>query len=512
MPVKFIFFYCFLIMVQCQIANAQYTNIKLGDDDDEPSIMMNVRDIKKIVVATNKATIYNSSDTGRTWHEQLMPNAFFFSGDPCIITDTNNVFYFFSLGGVYSNPNWLDVLVCYRSYDGGMTWIDSTQIGQHSPKDQDKEWAVVDRKNNHIYMTWTEFDTYGSWSSSDSTRVLFSKSVDQAVTWSTPVRLNALSGDCIDDDYTTEGAVPTVGPNGEIYVSWADRDGIKFDRSFDEGNTWMSNDIFVTTQPNGWNYDIPGINRANGLPVTACDLSNSPYHGHIYINWSDQLNGINDTDIWFSVSTDSGTTWSPRKRVNDDPPGKHQFFSWMTVDQSTGYIYIVYYDRRNYTNNKTDVYMARSTDGGNTFTNEKISASGFTPSSSAFFGDYTNITAHNNIVRPVWTRADGTNKSVYTALIDYNFPLLSGTTEEYDRIDIYPNPANEVINVAYTVDNTSNIQFELFDMTGRKVKSVSLPAGSTFHTIHIENLTKGVYSYILSVDGLPRKRGHLIKD
>ena len=129
--------------------------------------------------------------------------------------------------------------------------------------------------------------------------------------------------------------------------------------------------------------------------------------------------------------------------------------------------------------------MARSTDGGHTFTKEKISASGFTPSYSAFFGDYTNITAHNNIVRPVWTRADGTNKSVYTALIDYNFPLLSGTTEEYDRIDIYPNPANEVINVAYTVDNASNIQFELFDMTGRKVKSVSLPAGSTFHTIHI---------------------------
>jgi hypothetical protein len=52
--------------------------------------------------------------------------------------------------------------------------------------------------------------------------------------------------------------------------------------------------------------------------------------------------------------------------VNDDPAGKEQFFSWLTIDQVTGYLYCVFYDRRNYANTQTDVYIARSTNGGTT--------------------------------------------------------------------------------------------------------------------------------------------------
>jgi hypothetical protein len=90
----------------------------------------------------------------------------------------------------------------------------------------------------------------------------------------------------------------------------------------------------------------------------------------------------------------------------------------MTVDQSTGYIYVVFYDRRNYVNENTDVYMAFSRDGGVTFINERISESPFFPESSAFMGDYINIAASNGVVRPVWTRVDTTQLSVWTAIID----------------------------------------------------------------------------------------------
>nr|MBK9651772.1 hypothetical protein [Bacteroidota bacterium] len=69
----------------------------------------------------------------------------------------------------------------------------------------------------------------------------------------------------------------------------------------------------------------------------------------------------------------------------------------MTVDQATGYLYFVFYDRRNYTNNQTDVYVAVSTDGGTTFINHKISQTPFVPDPNVFFGDYTNITAYNGL-------------------------------------------------------------------------------------------------------------------
>ncbi len=159
------------------------------------------------------------------------------------------------------------------------------------------------------------------------------------------------------------------------------------------------------------------------MPVCCVDLSNGPYRGTVYINWADIRNGANDADIWLRKSTDQGNTWSARKRVNDDPPGKEQFLTWMCIDNVTGYIYIVFNDRRNYSDNETDVYLAASTDGGQTFVNIRLDQNPFTPSSSIFFGDYTNISAYNNIVRPVWEDENGSSgaKTIYTALIDSLF-------------------------------------------------------------------------------------------
>jgi hypothetical protein len=104
-------------------------------------------------------------------------------------------------------------------------------------------------------------------------------------------------------------------------------------------------------------------------------------------------------------------------RLNKDDKGKHQFLPWMAVDQVTGYIYIVYYDRRAYDDLQTDVYLAYSIDGGSSFKEVKISETPFIPSDNKFFGDYTNISAHNGIITPIWTRMDNGRTSVYTAVI-----------------------------------------------------------------------------------------------
>ena len=46
------------------------------------------------------------------------------------------------------------------------------------------------------------------------------------------------TGDAKDSDGTVEGAVPAVGPNGEVYVAWAGPKGSVFDRSDDGGWTF----------------------------------------------------------------------------------------------------------------------------------------------------------------------------------------------------------------------------------------------------------------------------------
>jgi len=455
---------------------AQYPNIVIGisNSPNEPSIMINPKNPQQMVAGANINTYYYSGDAGTTWTEGQLSSTYGVWGDPVIITDTLGNFYFFHL----SNPasgDWLDRIVCQKSLNGGQSWSNGSYMGLNGVKDQDKEWGIVNPYNNHIYVLWTQFDSYGSSSTQDSTVILFSKSVNGGLNWSSPLRINKVAGDCQDMDNTVEGAVPAVGPEGQIYVSWSGPLGIVFDQSTDDGLTWNDTDLVVADMPGGWDFGVPGIYRANGMPVTCCDLSNGPYRGSIYINWSDQRNGINDTDVWFIKSTDDGATWCQPKRVNDDPPGKQQFFTWMTVDQVTGFIYFVFYDRRNYNDNRTDVFMAVSRDGGETFENFKVSNAPFTPDANVFFGDYTCVSAFNNVVRPVWTRLQGTALSIVTAKVDSVYVGLDPDPVPSSSLSLeqnFPNPGADHTCFSYKVHQPSVLTLKVFNIMGKEVATL----------------------------------------
>ena len=182
---------------------------------------------------------------------------------------------------------------------------------------------------------------------------------------------------------------------------------IYFDRSTDGGVTWLKKDVEVADQPGGWHPNVPGFGKATGAPVSGCDISYGEHHGTIYVNWSDQRNGENDTDIWLAKSTDKGDSWSEPIRVNDDEVvmmGRHQCYNWMAVDPITGHIYVVFYDRRNHSDLKTDVYLAISIDGGASFTNEIISEKPFEANADIYMGSLK-IGAHRNktsIEKLIW--------------------------------------------------------------------------------------------------------------
>jgi hypothetical protein len=485
----------------------QFPNIMIGNINapEEPSIMINPKNTNEMVAASNIDNYYYSQDGGVTWQSGMITSSYGVWGDPCIIVDTAENFYFFHL----SNPlagDFLDRIVCQKSTNGGASWNDGSFTGLNEEKDQDKEWAVVDPATNNIYVCWTQFDTYGSSNPFDSTNILFSKSVNGGGSWSTPQRINRIAGDCMDEDNTVEGAVPAVGPNGEIYVSWAGPAGLVFNRSLDQGTTWMDTNVFISEIPGGWDYSIPGIMRANGLPITCCDISDGPYRGNVYVNWSDQRNGLTDTDVWFAKSTDGGLHWSEAKRVNDDGPGKQQFFTWMTVDQVTGYIYFVFYDRRSYSGTLTDVYLAVSQDGGSTFRNFKVSDTPFLPSASIFFGDYTCISAHNDVVRPIWARLHENSLSVWTAIADSIFTGIVEKPEAMVALTLeqnYPNPGKDYTWFAYKVHRPTMVTLAICDVLGREVavlqKDKPVSPGKYIEYFDIDNsrLPAGVYYFSL---------------
>jgi hypothetical protein len=406
-----------------------FKNIKIDSSTTfigpcEPSICINPTNPDNIVAGSVLHWVYVSNDGGKTWSKDILKSSSGVYGDPVIRSDFKGNIYYSHLsnptGKAWQDEEFLDRIVIQKSENGGKTWNDGSFTRPNNPKDQDKQWMAVDPNDNTLYMTWTEFDKYDSKDPKDKSRILFTKSTDRGESWTDPLPISQKEGNCLDGDQTTEGAVPAVSHDGNLYVAWCYDEKIYFDKSLDQGETWLSEDVVVSDQPGGWDYKIPGITRCNGMTITEVDQSNGPHQGTIYINWSDQRNGENDTDIWLAKSTNQGKSWSAPKRVNDDPAGKHQFFTWMDVDPITGYIYIVFYDRRDdlEDTNSTEVYLAYSTDGGESFTNTKISESPFTPNPAVFFGDYNDISAYNGVVRPIWTRQEGMVLSVWTALVN----------------------------------------------------------------------------------------------
>ncbi len=432
-------FSLFILSIQsCKVQNStqqeqkevRFQNVKIYEQNigtslgpSEPSIFINPLNTNNIVAGSVIDFVHTSFDGGKIWKTQNIKSKYGIWGDPCIVADFKGNFYYFHLSDP-DNTNWrspkiLDRMVVQKSTDGGITWSEGVSIGYNSPKQQDKEWAVVNPFNNEIYLTWTEFDKYGSSDTNHHSRILFSKSVDEGETWTQPKILSEVEGNAKDDNNTVEGAVPAVGSKGEIYCAWSVDDKIYFDRSFDGGKTWLKKDI-VATHQKGWGFEIEGLGRANGMPITAVDLSNSKYKGNIYINFADKRNGTHNSDVFIVKSTDKGKTWSKPIKVNQDNTKTEQFFTWMSIDKATGYIYIVYYDRSKYNDTKTDVVLAISKDGGITFTNTTISESPFIPNKRVFLGDYINISAHNGIIRPIWSRLENNRLSVWTCLIKEN--------------------------------------------------------------------------------------------
>lgn len=421
--IRFLFFFLLISFS----ALGQFKNIKLAEQVEgvyppvEPSITINKKNPKNIVAGVVLDRAIYTHDGGETWAETKLESPFGVFGDPAVISDAKGDIYFFHLadpsGEGRSNDAWLDRIVVQKSTNGGKSWSSGTSIGHNPPTDQDKQWPAVHPKKQYLYTTWTQFDKYGLEDPNCHSNIMFSMSTKAGKKWTKAIQINQNPGDCVDDDNTTEGAVPVVDDKGRVGVAWASHGNIYYDRSFDGGTTWLTNDLLIAKQEGGWAMDIPGLSRSNGMPVLKMDMSKGRSHGTLYLVWADQKNGKDDTDIWFIRSTNYGDLWSQPMRINQDEPGKHQFLPWMTVDQVTGYIYIVYYDRRSYDDLQTDVYMAYSIDGGNTFKETKVSESPFVPSDSKFFGDYNNIDAHKGIITPIWTRMDNERTSVWTAII-----------------------------------------------------------------------------------------------
>jgi hypothetical protein len=405
----------FLLTLFCQPAEAQVKNILLDPNAYEPSVSVNRDDVQNIVASSAPDNIYYTRNGGLSWEKTKLVSTYGAVGNITLIADFKNNFYCL----LQVRKNGKSNIVIQQSADGGKTWSKEALISSDSTKYAINPKAALDRSGN-LFVTWTDFDIYESDNDKCISRVLLSRS-SNGKKWSKPMELSQTHGNCKNDDHTPAGAIAAVMGGGQrAFAAWANQGKIFFDRAFDGGATWLNNDLAIAEQGGGWSMQIPGVQKANGLPMLLIDnTKRSNLTGALYMVWADQLRGENDSDIWFTRSLNFGDNWNQPIRINNDGPGKHQYLPFMAFDSETGCIYILYYDRRNYINENTDVFVAYSKDGGASFKNVKISETPFVADATTTAGNYIGIAAHEGVITPIWTRTENGKSSVWISTIKH---------------------------------------------------------------------------------------------
>lgn len=223
----------------------------------------------------------------------------------------------------------------------------------------------------------------------------FSYSTNSGTTWSTAKRI------CPTNRYSRVGASIATGPLGEVYVSWPfnqnSTDYIGFAGSTDGGVSWDSTDFAITAKASAPGFRLNlNLVKMNGLPVIGVDKSGGPAHGNVYLSFIERKTSgspaLDTCDIILVSSTNKGTSWSPKSRVNASSISSksYQLFHQMNIDRD-GNINFLYFDTRDTpTNDSFMVYMSRSTDRGATFADFPASDHKFKlkqlPSSQRLFG------------------------------------------------------------------------------------------------------------------------------
>jgi hypothetical protein len=369
----------------------------------------------------------------------------------------------------------------YHSKDGGLTWTDGAAPHQQYSTQADPTAAYCgDGTAVFAYLDYT-----GAFAPH---RFVATNSTNGGQTWAAPGVIASSSGSPFADrPYITCG--PATGTNANrAYASWTNFPNaftagtIRIAYSDNRGATWTGHKNVSTAGAQG---SMPAVGKNGSLyvfwqnggsiqfnrstngggsfagaatiasyvglsepnfrrptyPSGAVDTSSGPNDGYVYVVWHSATHG--DADVFLARSTNGGTSWSAPIRVNNDAVGngRDQFMPWVAVDEK-GTVAVKFFDRRHDPlNQRQHLFIATSNDGGQTFVNERVSDVDSNSTLTGFLGDYSAISARGGRAIPLWS------------------DLRAGTGEEDVYVDMYKvYPYDPVTNVRFT--NPTTLTFD----------------------------------------------------
>ncbi len=435
--------------------------------------------------------IYVTTDGGVTWTGndtctgQPLSNH---GGDPGPIIDKDGNFIITHQGGfilgMYSNT----------STDMGQTWTNNLQIAGN---DQDKGNPATDNNQmspyyGRTFLVWTRF--------TNPFPIVTSYSNNSGLNWTSVSQVNNSL-----PQRQSNGPTMVIGSDGKNYVVWAssllsspfNEKNMGFATSTNGGASWSVNENIYACNGVKSSSLQPWNIRVNGFPALEIDKTGGSRNGWLYIV-SSQVNfspAGSDPDVVFHRSSDGGITWSSGIRVNQDPlnNGKNQVFPALTIDESGG-INVIYMDNRN-SPDSAQIYLSRSTNGGDNWTDYIVSDHKFLPKSvsgagAGNQGDNIGITNSNNKLFPVWNDDITGVYQVWMAPIDLATIGINQISTEipngFYMSQNFPNPFNPSTKIKIDIPSESNginkFRLVVYDINGKEVS-----------TLVNSNLTTGTY-------------------
>jgi len=350
----------------------------------ETSIGINPADESTVIAGSNEIQrlpmrAMVSTDDGATFSGHDLPptlprtnGGFDFGSDPGVAFDSNgNAFYsyivvFFSKGG---SINGTEMAVSHASAADDYTAWTPTFFNPQTGEGQfnDKPMITVDtgsggfHHHNRIYVAWDNA-TGSSSSEKNGNNVLLSYSDDHGVTFSAPV---SVSGN-FNGKTGGIGADPYIAADGTVHVAWQDYAHSQIsDASSTNGGQSFSPPHTITSV-GAFEFD-PVAQSSRGALVYPAWAGSPTSAATLYCSYMDDTAG--GTKVFVAKSTDGGVTWPSAVQT---PAGGDQFNQWLAVDPSGGSIDVAYNDSLVKDAPSTLYTLARSTDGGATYTAQTV--------------------------------------------------------------------------------------------------------------------------------------------
>ena len=283
----------------------------------------------------------------------------------CIAVNSSGVVFIayegFSVG---VPPNDFNIYVSFSDYSGSppfFTFSTHKQVNFDVPSLDDNQISpaiAIDQSIDYIYVVWEDYRN----ETEQRPDIYFAKSMDSGLNYGTNVAVNLTGGT------TTRHVTPAIAvkSDGNISVVWAEEQGGNYDirwaKSTNYGTSFGSYE---------WVNSVTTNDQTNPR-VAISDSKN------IYVTWQDAQNG--DLDIYMAILSSTNSSFTGRKRVDDDSTGFGQMNPSIAVlTNVTDQIFIVWSDLRDnihkvndskeYSNNANNynVYLTRSTNTGSTF-------------------------------------------------------------------------------------------------------------------------------------------------